>query len=79
LEQRTLGLEKEKASVDYTIKPLAEMLQCDGVFVNYDDTNRKKVQSHFRLPDIYVGYSKDFTERLLTRNKKVTDWYLIKK
>jgi capsid portal protein len=60
LEQRTLGLEKEKASVDINIKPLAEMLQCDGVFINYDDTNRRKVQSHFRLPDIYVGYSKDF-------------------
>lgn len=36
------------------------MLQRDGLFINYDDTNRKKVQSHFRLPDIYVGYSKDF-------------------
>ncbi len=54
------GMEKEKSSVDIEIKPLAEMLQRDGLFINYDDTNRKKVQSHFRLPDIYVGYSKDF-------------------
>ena len=58
--ENALGLEKEKASVDIDIKPLAEMLQRDGLFVNYDDTNRRKVQSHFRLPDIYVGYSKDF-------------------
>lgn len=58
--ENSLGLEKEKASVDIDIKPLAEMLQRDGLFINYDDTNRKKVQSHFRLPDIYVGYSKDF-------------------
>jgi len=56
----SLGFEKDKASVDIEIKPLAEMLQRDGLFVNYDDTNRKKVQSHFRLPDIYVGYSKDY-------------------
>lgn len=56
----SLGFEKDKANVDIEIKPLAEMLQRDGLFVNYDDTNRKKVQSHFRLPDIYVGYSKDF-------------------
>lgn len=56
----SLGFEKDKASVDIEIKPLAEMLQRDGLFVNYDDTNRKKVQSHFRLPDLYVGYSKDF-------------------
>ena len=58
--ENSLGLEKEKASVDIDIKPLAEMLQRDGLFINYDETNRKKVQSHFRLPDIYVGYSKDF-------------------
>lgn len=58
--ENSIGLEKEKASVDIDIKPLAEMLQRDGLFINYDDTNRKKVQSHFRLPDIYVGYSKDF-------------------
>ena len=56
----SLGFEKDKASVDIEIKPLAEMLQRDGLFVNYDDTNRKKVQSHFRLPDLYVGYSKDY-------------------
>lgn len=56
----SLGFEKDKVSVDIEIKPLAEMLQRDGLFVNYDDTNRKKVQSHFRLPDLYVGYSKDF-------------------
>ena len=28
--ENALGLEKEKASVDINIKPLAEMLKCDG-------------------------------------------------
>ena len=56
----SLGFEKDKASVDIEIKPLAEMLQRDGLFLNYNEDNRKKVQSHFRLPDLYTGYSKDF-------------------
>lgn len=60
IEPSIPGMEKDKASVDIEIKPLAEMLQRDGLFVNYEDTNRKKVQSNFRLPDLYVGYSKDF-------------------
>lgn len=67
------GLEKEKSSVDIEIKPLAEMLQRDGLFVNYDDTNRKKVQSHFRLPDLYVGYSKDFNRATANTAMLVTE------
>lgn len=58
--ENSLGLEKEKASVDIEIKSLAEILQRDGLFVNYGEDNRKKVQSAFRLPDLYTGYSKDF-------------------
>ncbi|WP_373325636.1 phage portal protein [Sporomusa paucivorans] len=58
--ENTLGLEKEKASVDIEIKSLAEILQRDALFVNYGEDNRKKVQSSFRLPDLYTGYSKDF-------------------
>ncbi|HWR07111.1 phage portal protein [Sporomusa sp.] len=59
-QENSLGLEKEKASVDIEIKSLAEILQRDGLFVNYGEDNRKKVQSSFRLPDLYTGYSKDF-------------------
>ena len=67
------GLDKDKASVDIEIKPLAEMLQRDGLFVNYDDTNRKKVQSHFRLPDLYVGYSKDFNRATANTAMLITE------
>lgn len=59
-QENSLGLEKERASVDIEIKSLAEILQRDGLFVNYGEDNRKKVQSSFRLPDLYTGYSKDF-------------------
>lgn len=59
-ETQVAGLEKDKASVDIEIVKLADILQRDGMFTSYDDGNRKKVQSHFRLPDLYVGYTKDF-------------------
>lgn len=48
----------KKASID--IKPLAEILQKDGLFKEYINDNRRSVQSAYRLPDIYVAYTTDF-------------------
>ena len=68
-----LGLEKEKASVDIEIKSLAEMLQKDALFLGYGEDVRKKVQSSFRLPDLYVGYSKDFNRATAETAMEVTE------
>jgi len=65
--------QKPKASVE--IKPLAELLQKDALFLEYDEASRKKVQSAFGLPDIYIGRSTDFnrataeTARLITEEQ----------
>lgn len=45
---------------DIEIKDLASILQKDELFQDYLDNNRKKVQSAFQLPDLYVGYTTDF-------------------
>lgn len=42
------------------LKDLASILQNDELFQNYIDNGRRKVQSSFRLPDLYVGYTQDF-------------------
>lgn len=69
----SLGFEKDKASVDIEIKSLAEILQRDALFVNYGEDNRKKVQSAFRLPDLYTGYSKDFNRATAETAMLVTE------
>jgi len=58
--QKETMLDSDSDKLDIEIKPLAEMLQKDELFIEYLDNSRKKIQSAFRLPDIYVGYTQDF-------------------
>lgn len=66
-------LEDEKKNAKVEIKSLAEMLQNDALFLEYDDASRKKVQSAFRLPDIYVGRSKDFNRATADTARYITE------
>lgn len=43
-----------------TVKELGAILQKDELFGNYIESSRKRVQSSFGLPDLYVGYTTDF-------------------
>jgi len=53
------GMEDERAP-KITVKDLSPMLQKDELFQSYIDNSRRKVQSAFQLPDLYVGYTTDF-------------------
>lgn len=55
------------------LKSLAEMLQQDALFLEYDNASREKVQSSFRLPDIYVGRSKDFNRATADTARYITE------
>jgi PBSX family phage portal protein len=69
-----LGLEDDKGqSVDVEIKDLSPMLQSDALFQEYLDNSRKKVQSSFNLPDLYVGYTKDFNKATAQTVMEVTE------
>lgn len=46
--------QQEKPEIE--VKDLASILQKDELFQEYMDNNRRKVQSAFQLPDLYVGY-----------------------
>lgn len=63
----------EKKSVDIEIKDLAGILQHDELFQGYLENNRKKVQSAFRLPDLYVGYTTDFNRATAQTAMEVTE------
>ncbi len=63
--------ETEKPKIE--VKDLASMLQKDELFQNYLDNNRRKVQSSFQLPDLYVGYTTDFNRATAQTAQEVTE------
>ena len=56
-----------------TVKDLASILQKDELFQNYLDNNRRKVQSAFQLPDLYVAYTTDFNRATAQTAREVTE------
>ena len=55
------------------IKDIANILQKDELFQSYLDNNRRKVQSAFQLPDLYVGYTTDFNRATAQTAQEVTE------
>lgn len=63
--------QSEKPEIE--VKDLANILQKDELFQNYLDNNRRKVQSAFQLPDLYVGYTTDFNRATAQTAQEVTE------
>lgn len=61
------------------IKDLGPMLQTDALFGKYLDDNRRKVQSAFRLPDIYVAYTTSYNKATAYAAMKVTEQQVFEK
>jgi len=55
------------------LKDLAGILQKDELFQEYLENNRKRVQSAFRLPDLYTGYTTDFNRATAQTAMEVTE------
>ena len=55
------------------IEKLNDLLQKDALFLEYTDASRKKVQSAFNLPDLYVGYTSDFNRATAEAAIEVTE------
>ncbi|WP_195985367.1 phage portal protein [Clostridium sp. D33t1_170424_F3] len=55
------------------IHDLASILQKDELFQEYLDNNRRRVQSAFQLPDLYVGYTTDFNRATAQTAMEVTE------
>ena len=55
------------------VHDLASILQKDELFQEYLDNNRRRVQSAFQLPDLYVGYTADFNRATAQMAMEVTE------
>ncbi|MCL2416041.1 MAG: phage portal protein [Defluviitaleaceae bacterium] len=60
-------------SPEIQIVNMASMLQKDELFQDYMDNHRRKVQSAFQLPDLYVGYTTDFNRATAMSAMEVTE------
>lgn len=63
----------DETNVDIEVKDLASILQKDELFQEYLDNNRRRVQSAFQLPDLYVGYTTDFNRATAQTAMVVTE------
>ena len=76
-----LETEKNDTTVDFEgesqvgveIKDIANILQKDELFQDYQENARKKVQSAFLLPDLYTGYTTDFNRSTSQTAMEVTE------
>lgn len=71
LETTAAFTSQEKPEVE--IKDLATILQKDELFQAYQENGRKKTQSAFLLPDLYVGYTTDFNRATAQTAMEVTE------
>lgn len=64
---------EDKRPPEIKIQNLAAVLQKDELFQEYINNNRKRVQSAFQLPDLYVGYTTDFNRATAQTATEVTE------
>ncbi|MCY8512280.1 phage portal protein [Bacillus atrophaeus] len=75
------GIAKEKdlhggediTPVSVEIKSLAEILQNDALFLEYDDKSRNKLRSAFRLPPLYTGEAQEYNRATADTARKITE------
>lgn len=70
--ENSTALQDDKQA-DIEIKDLASILQKDELFQEYQENGRKKTQSAFLLPDLYVGYTTDFNRATAQTAMEVTE------
>lgn len=64
---------EENSNVKVEIKSLAEMVQDDALFLEYDRTHRAKLRSAFRLPPLYTGEADEYNKATADTARKITE------
>ncbi|MEC1120142.1 phage portal protein [Bacillus safensis] len=71
--EKGLTGEEDVSNVKVNFKSLAEILQEDALFLEYDEKTRNKIRSAFRLPPIYTGESQDYNKATADTARKTTE------
>lgn len=73
IETKNYADEEDVKPVKVQIKSLADMLQQDALFLEYDAKHRDKLRSSFRLPPLYTGESQDYNKSTAQTAKQITE------
>jgi len=65
--------EEKVTPVKVQIKSLAEVLQQDALFLEYDQKTREKLRSAFRLPPLYTGEAHEYNRATADTSRKITE------
>lgn len=65
--------EEEKTNAKIEIKDLAQIIQKDALFMDYDNDTRKKIRSSFRLPPLYTGESQEYNRATSDTARQITE------
>ncbi len=52
---------------------MAEILQNDALFLEYDEKSRNKLRSAFRLPPLYTGEAQEYNRATADTARKITE------
>lgn len=72
-EEKMVNGDEKITPAKVEIKSLAEILQQDALFLEYDERTRQKIRSSFRLPPLYTGESQEFNRATADTARKVTE------
>jgi len=65
--------DSEAKNVEIKLQPLTETLQTDGLFQEYDESQRNHMREAMRLAPIYTGASKDYTRATADVARAITE------
>ncbi|MFD2018637.1 phage portal protein [Ligilactobacillus acidipiscis] len=71
--QSPMGLNEKQNMPSVKIEHLADVLQKDALFLDYNENVVKMVLSAFRLPPVYVGLSSDYNRATVETAKQTTE------
>lgn len=73
VEEKMINGDEKVTPVKVEIKSLAEVLQQDALFLEYDENSRRKIRSSFRLPPLYTGEAQDYSRATAAVAREVTE------
>lgn len=67
------GLDEKKNRVSTKIEKLADTMNKDAMFQEYQKNSKAKVRDNFRLPPIFTGESTDYNRATADTSRKITE------
>lgn len=72
-DEDSIGVDEKKNRVSTKIEKLADTMNKDAMFQEYQKNSKGKVRDNFRLPPIFTGESTDYNRATADTSRKITE------